>query len=151
MIVTTSLWVNLNFLRGLILIANITYTSILGNPISEGVPTQPATHTGIGGQGLNRDVGQAVGQSVKRPMADAKDGSAKRLKLTNCVAAPSLSRINFARSKIFSSRPTINSRGDVAFGFRHNCELNCFLVPAYHPCMNMVLIKRCRCTKPISE
>jgi len=138
--------------QGLILITNIAYTSILGNPISEGVPTQPATH--IGGQGLNRDAGQTVGQSVKRPtseMTDTKNRAAKRPKFTDSAAAAPLSRINFACSKMFSSRPTINSRGDVTFGFRHNCELNCFFGSCISSMHDMVLIRRCRRTKPISE
>ena len=112
------------------MIADI-YTNTLGNPISE---AQPAAHTGVQRRNHN-----TVGQSVKRPtseMTDAKNASrraAKRPRLANS-AAPSLSHINFARSKMFSSHPTINSRGDVTFGFRRNCELIVFIVPAYHLC-----------------
>ncbi|RPB27373.1 hypothetical protein L211DRAFT_536952 [Terfezia boudieri ATCC MYA-4762] len=95
---------------------NDCFYQLIGNPISEGVPTQLATH--IGGQGLNHDARQAVGQSIKRPTSDASKRDAKRQKFTDSAAA-SLSRINFARLKMFS-RPTINSRGDVTFGFRHN-------------------------------
>ncbi|KAF8428128.1 hypothetical protein EV426DRAFT_327959 [Tirmania nivea] len=104
---------------------NDCFSQLIGNPISEGAPTQS-----VGGQGLVRDARQAVKQSTKRPtseMTDAKDASrhpAKRPRMTNSMASPPLSRINFARSKMFSSHPTINSRGDVTFGFRHNYVLN---------------------------
>ena len=110
--------------------------SSIGNPISERIPTQPSVHTR--GQGLNQAAGQTVGQAVKRTseMTNIKDVSrpvAKRPKVGGGTVL-SLSSINLAPLKVFSSRPTISSRGNVTFGFRHTCRLNCFFVPAYHPC-----------------
>lgn len=89
-------------------------------------------------QGLNQ--GQTVGQALKRPtseITDVKHVSTKRAKIS-ANSAPSLSGINFARSRMFCSRPTLNSLGYVAFGFRHNRGLrnvffcSCINIPAPH-------------------